>query len=77
MRTVPMQLNELSYCRERVFPEDCSQYGGSRPYDTILKGVKVLAKWLYENNCKTGDKKVNLNNKLPAATNLLNIDMGV
>ena len=58
MRTISMQLNEPSYCRERVFPEDCSQYGGSRPYDTILKGVKTLAEWLYEHNCKKVDEGV-------------------
>jgi len=73
MRTMSMQLSELSYCRERVFPEDCSQYGGSRPYDTIAKGIRTLAKWLYEHN-GVADKKVSLN-KLPAIASLLNIDM--
>lgn len=70
-----MQLSELSYCRERVFPEDCSQYGGSRPYDTIAKGVKMLADWLYKYNGVPDKPKVSFNNKLPAAASLLNIDM--
>lgn len=40
--------------RERVFPEDCSKYGGLRPYDTISKGVQALALWLYRRNPERG-----------------------
>ena len=45
-----MRLSENFYCRERVFPEDCSNFGDGRPYDTISRGVQELAKWLRAHN---------------------------
>ncbi len=39
---------------ERVFPDNVSSMGNFRPYDTILAGVKALAKWLKRRN-KFGD----------------------
>ncbi|KAF8308288.1 alpha/beta-hydrolase [Clavulina sp. PMI_390] len=45
---------------ERVYPEDVTKTRGVRPYDTILKGVKALAKWLRNNNGLSGSPKINI-----------------
>ena len=44
--------------KERVFPDNVSSMGNFRPYDTILAGVKALAKWLKKRNNFGEDKKV-------------------
>ncbi|KAF8330366.1 Alpha/Beta hydrolase protein [Cantharellus anzutake] len=46
--------------KERVFPEDVSELGNFRPYDTILAGTKALAKWLRKRNGYGDDVKINL-----------------
>ncbi|KAF8323287.1 alpha/beta-hydrolase [Clavulina sp. PMI_390] len=46
--------------RDRVYPEDVTKTGGVRPYDTILAGVKALAKWLRQNNGLPGRPKINI-----------------
>ncbi|KAF8308281.1 alpha/beta-hydrolase [Clavulina sp. PMI_390] len=46
--------------RECVYPEDVTLTGGVRPYDTILSGVKALAKWLKNNNGLPGSPKINI-----------------
>ena len=44
--------------KERVFPTNVSSMGNFRPYDTILAGVKALAKWLRKKNNFGDDTKV-------------------
>ncbi|KAF8310018.1 alpha/beta-hydrolase [Clavulina sp. PMI_390] len=46
--------------KERVFPSDVSGLGDFRPYDTIVLGVKTLAKWLKTQNNLGADAKINV-----------------
>ena len=50
--------------RERVFPEDLAESGFTRPYDTISEGVKLLARWLHENNGRSDKPNVNSKQRL-------------